>query len=179
MPCLPAGRGLSDTRESNTLDGAAPFYCSYRCSDGGFITIAPLEPQFYELFLKLMDISDEVSTQRHDRSKWPLLKEHLAQRFASRPRDAWCQLLEGTDVCFAPVLNLAEAPLHPHNRARKAFAEVAGAWQPAPAPRFSRTVSELPPAPCPNSEAANEVLLEAGLDRAAIDALRAAGVVQL
>lgn len=175
---MSASGSWSDTRESNTLDGAAPFYCSYRCSDGGFIAIAPLEPQFYELFLKLMDISDEVFTQRHDHSKWPQIKEHLAQRFASRPRDAWCKLLEGTDVCFAPVLNLAEAPLHPHNRARKAFAEVAGAWQPAPAPRFSRTASELPLAPRSNREAADEVLREAGLDRAAMDALRAAGVVQ-
>ncbi|MFC6283484.1 MULTISPECIES: CaiB/BaiF CoA transferase family protein [Polaromonas] len=168
-----------DARESNTLDGAAPFYCSYRCSDGRFISVAPLEPQFYELFLNLMEISDEIFRQRDDRSAWPLLKERLAQRFASRTRDEWCALLEGTDVCFAPVLGLAEAPLHPHNRARGTFVDVAGAWQPAPAPRFSRTASALPAAPRASSEAANEVLREAGLDHAAVEALRAAGALQM
>lgn len=167
-----------DSRESNTLDGGAPFYCSYRCSDGRFISIAPLEPQFYELFLNLMEISDEIFRQRDDRSAWPLLKERLAQRFASRTRDEWCALLEGTDVCFAPVLGLAEAPLHPHNQARGTFVDVAGAWQPAPAPRFSRTANALPAAPRAGSEAANEVLREAGLDYAAIEALRAAGALQ-
>lgn len=166
-----------DARESNTLDGAAPFYGSYRCSDGGFISIAPLEPQFYALFLELMGIDDDLFNQRNDRSTWPFMKQQLAARFASKTRDEWCELLKGNDVCFAPVLKIAEAPLHPHNRARGTFKEVAGAWQPASAPRFSRTVSDFPAAPRADSEVAREILLESGLDLTAIDALRSAGVV--
>jgi alpha-methylacyl-CoA racemase len=172
-----ASGSWTDARESNTLDGAAPFYGSYRCSDDGFISIAPLEPQFYALFLKLMGIDDELFKQRNDRSTWPLMKQQLVERFASKPRNEWCKLLEGTDVCFAPVLNIAEAPLHPHNRARATFTEVAGAWQPAPAPRFSRTASDVPAAPRAGCDVAREILLESGLDLAAIDALHSAGVV--
>ncbi|MES2399086.1 MAG: CaiB/BaiF CoA-transferase family protein [Pseudomonadota bacterium] len=164
-----------DERQSNTLDGAAPHYGSYRCSDGKFISIAPLEPQFYELFLKLMDLDTRLFRQRDDRSAWPLMKKQLSERFASRSRDEWCALLEGTDVCFAPVLGLAEAPLHPHNQARGTFAEVAGSWQPAPVPRFSRTTSELPAAP--RTDTAAEILTEAGLAPQDIQALRDSGAV--
>ncbi len=170
-----ASGSWKDARQSNTLDGAAPYYCSYRCSDGKFISIAPLEPQFYELFLQLMEIDSEEFRQRDDRANWPRLKSELELRFASRSRDAWCTLLEGTDVCFAPVLSLAEAPLHPHNQARATFREVAGTWQPAPVPRFSRTVSELPPAP--RRDAAVEVLVQAGFDTASIATLRNSGAV--
>ncbi|MES2191295.1 MAG: CaiB/BaiF CoA-transferase family protein [Pseudomonadota bacterium] len=170
-----ASGSWKDERQSNTLDGAAPHYGSYRCSDGKFISIAPLEPQFYELFLKLMDLDTGLFRQRDDRQAWPLMKKQLAERFASRSRDEWCALLEGTDVCFAPVLGLAEAPLHPHNQARGTFAEVAGSWQPAPVPRFSRTTSELPAAP--RTDTAAEVLTEAGLAPQDIQALRDSGAV--
>lgn len=164
-----------DARQSNTLDGAAPYYCSYRCRDGKFISIAPLEPQFYELFLTLMKIDSEVFRQRDDRANWPLLKKELEARFATLARDEWCTLLEGTDVCFAPVLSLSEAPLHAHNQARGTFTEVPGGWQPSPAPRFSRSVSELPRPP--RNDTAAEVLAEAGLDSLDIQALRDSGAV--
>jgi alpha-methylacyl-CoA racemase len=170
-----ASGSWKDARQTNTLDGAAPYYCSYRCSDGKFISIAQLEPQFYELFLKLMEIDTAAFRQRDDRSKWPLLRAKLEERFATRRRDEWCHVLEGTDVCFAPVLNLSEAPLHPHNQARNTFTKVAGSWQPSPTPRFSRTVSDLPPAP--RTDAAAEVLAEAGLDPQGIEALRKSGAV--
>lgn len=170
-----ASGSWNDLRQSNTLDGAAPYYCSYRCSDGRFISIAPLEPQFYELFLKLMKIDDEMFRRRDDRAAWPQLREELAARFATRGRDEWCALLEGTDVCFAPVLSLAEAPLHPHNQSRSTFTEVAGTWQPAPVPRFSRTASDLPGAP--RTDAGAEILAEAGFDTKSMEALRSCGAV--
>ncbi|MES2282259.1 MAG: CaiB/BaiF CoA-transferase family protein [Pseudomonadota bacterium] len=170
-----ASGSWKDSRQSNTLDGAAPYYCSYRCSDGKFISIAPLEPQFYDLFLKLMEIDNETFRQRDDRTKWPQLKAELEARFASRSRAEWCGLLEGTDVCFAPVLSLSEAPMHPHNQARGTFTNVAGSWQPSPAPRFSRTTSDLPPPP--RTDTAAEVLAEAGLEPVDIQALRDSGVV--
>lgn len=170
-----ASGSWNDARQSNTVDGAAPYYCSYRCSDGKFISIAPLEPQFYELFLKLMKLDSAMFGQREDRTKWNLLKNELAARFASRGRDEWCALLEATDVCFAPVLSLSEAPLHPHNQARGTFTEVAGTWQPSPVPRFSRTISDLPPAPRIDTGA--EVLAEAGFSPLDIQALRELGAV--
>lgn len=170
-----ASGSWKDSRQSNTLDGAAPYYCSYRCSDGKFISIAPLEPQFYDLFLKLMEIDNQTFRQRDDRAKWPQLKAEIGARFASRSRDEWCTLLEGTDVCFAPVLSISEAPMHPHNQARGTFSDVAGSWQPSPAPRFSRTTSDLPPPP--RTDTAAEVLAEAGLDALDIEALRDSGAV--
>ncbi|MES2415538.1 MAG: CaiB/BaiF CoA-transferase family protein [Pseudomonadota bacterium] len=170
-----ASGSWTNARQSNSLDGAAPYYTSYRCSDGKFISIAPLEPGFYALFLDLMGIDNELFRQREDRTKWPMLKDELALRFAARSRDAWCEILEGTDVCFAPVLDLEEAPLHPHNQARHTFAQVAGRWQPAPVPRFSRTVSDLPPPPRRNS--GMEILQETGFDPETIETLQQAGAV--
>ena len=157
--------------------GGAPFYGSYRCSDGKFICIAPLEPQFYDVLLRKLEIDDQLVRERSGRASWPTIRERLTQCFATRSRDEWCSLLEGSDACFAPVLNLAEAPLHPHNVARGSFVPVAGAWQPAPAPRFNRTVSDMPGAPRASPEAAEEILREAGLDAVAIDVLRRSGVV--
>ena len=172
-----ASGSWQDKRQANTLDGAAPYYGSYRCSDGKFISIAPLEPQFYALFLKLMDIDSELFRQRDERSSWPQIRADLTVRFASRSRDEWCSLLEGSDVCFAPVLSLAEAPLHPHNQARQTFTDINGSWQPSPVPRFNRTASTLP-AP-PRLDAGTEVLAEAGFSAREIQALKASGAAHL
>ncbi len=172
-----AGGRWTDTREANLLDGGAPFYGTYRCSDGGFVSIGALEPQFYDLFLKLMEIDDAQFLERADPSLWPQLRSKLEQRFATRTRDDWCKLLEGTDVCFAPVLSLAEAPHHPHNRSRNAFVDLGGTMQPAPAPRFGRTASEVPQASQIGVAVTDEILAEAGFDSAAIAGLRAAGIV--
>jgi len=167
-----------DTRQSNMLDGSAPFYGSYRCSDGGFISIAPLEPQFYDTMLRLMELDDEVFRRRDDRSTWPEIRQRLADRFASRTRDEWCAVMEGSDACFAPVLGLLEAPKHAHNQARGTFVEVGdGAYQPAPAPRFERTVSELPGAPRNDSATTEAILQQAGLSVDDITALRKEEVV--
>ena len=129
----------NDGREANLLDGGAPFYDSYACGDGKFITIGSLEPQFYAQLLSLTGASDPVFENQMDQQGWPRMKAHFEALFKTRTRADWCQLLEATDVCFAPVLDMAEAPAHPHNVARATFIDIDGVIQPAPAPRFSRT----------------------------------------
>jgi alpha-methylacyl-CoA racemase len=130
---------LNDGREANLLDGGAPFYDSYACGDGKFITIGSLEPQFYAQLLALTGAADPAFQDQMDRHAWPQMKARFTALFKTRSRADWCQLLEGTDVCFAPVLDMAEAPAHPHNVARASFIDIDGVVQPAPAPRFSRT----------------------------------------
>ncbi|SOE97233.1 alpha-methylacyl-CoA racemase [Burkholderia sp. D7] len=124
---------------TNMGDSGAHFYDAYRCSDGRCISIGAIEPQFYKLLLQRCQISDPAFDKQWKQSEWPVLKEKLSTLIATRTRDEWCQLLEGTDACFAPVLDLDEAPRHPHNVARGTFVEVDGVIQPAPAPRFSRS----------------------------------------
>ena len=130
----------NDTRAANLLDGGAPFYDSYACGDGKFITIGALEPQFYALLLHLTGVADPAFQAQMDRQAWPQMRQRFETLFKTRSRADWCVLLEGTDVCFAPVLDMGEAPAHPHNVARATFINIDGVIQPAPAPRFSRTV---------------------------------------
>jgi alpha-methylacyl-CoA racemase len=131
-------------RGANLVDGGAHFYDTYACADGKFISIGAIEPQFYALLRESCGLHDPAFDAQMDRSRWPQLKERLAAVFRTRTRAEWCRLLEGTDTCFAPVLDWDEAPRHPHNRARGTFVEVDGVVQPAPAPRFSRTQSATP-----------------------------------
>jgi alpha-methylacyl-CoA racemase len=130
-------------RENNFLDGGAHFYGVYECACGHFISIGSIEPQFYALLRQHAGLSDQAFDAQMDRKAWPSLKQKLAETFKSRTRDDWCGIMEGTDICFAPVLSLSEAPSHPHMAARKTFVERHGAIQPAPAPRFSRTPSVI------------------------------------
>ena len=136
-------------RRANLLDGGAHFYDTYQCADGGWISIGSLEPQFYALLLEKTGISDPDFKQQMDRHQWPALHERLAAVIARKTRAEWCDIMDASDVCFAPVLDMDEAPLHPHNVARATFVEVEGVTQPAPAPRFSATpgaVAGPPPA---------------------------------
>ena len=134
----------TDQRSANLLDGGAPFYDTYACADGKFISIGCIEPQFYAQFLALAQVTDPLfETARTDRSQWPALKHKFAALFKTRTRQQWCDLLQGTDVCFAPVLDMAEAPQHPHNLARQTFIDIDGVVQPAPAPRFSRSAAQV------------------------------------
>lgn len=139
-----------DQRGRNLLDGGAHFYRCYRCADGGFISIAAIEPQFYALLRAKLGLLDSAFDAQFDPDSWAELGEKIAALVAGKTRDEWVELLEGTDVCFAPVLSLAEAPLHPHNVARGTFVEAFGVTQPAPAPRFSATpgVISRPPPEC-------------------------------
>jgi alpha-methylacyl-CoA racemase len=130
-------------RESNFLDGGAHFYGVYECGCGNFISIGSIEPQFYALLRQHAGLSDAGFDAQMDRKAWPALKQKLVEVFKSKTRDDWCKVMEGTDICFAPVLTMAEAPKHPHMAARKIFVERHGVTQPAPAPRFSRTPSAI------------------------------------
>jgi len=137
-----AGRWTED-RESNFLDGGAHFYGVYRCACGHFISIGSIEPQFYALLRQLAGLSDQSFDAQMERAAWPSLRQKLADIFKTKTREEWCRVMEGSDVCFAPVLTLAEAPRHPHMAARKTFVHRHGTAQPAPAPRFSRTPSVI------------------------------------
>lgn len=128
-----------DRRASNHLDGAAPFYGTYRCADGRWVAVAAIEPKFYAELVTRLGLAGELGTEPPDRSRWTDVRRVLAARFATATRDEWCARLEGTDACFAPVMSMEEAPLNPHQRARGAFEVHDGVVQPAPAPRFSAT----------------------------------------
>ena len=133
-------------RRANQLDGGAHFYGTYVCADGKWVAVGPIEPQFYALLLDLCGIDDPLlRTAQNDRARWPELRERLAACFKTRTRGEWCALLEGSDACFAPVLDWDEAPRHPHNLARQTFVEIDGVVQPAAAPRLSRTPGQAGP----------------------------------
>lgn len=135
----------SDERGTNMLDTGAPFYETYETRDGNFVAIGSIEPQFYALLrTKLGIASDALFDSQFDRLLWPAQKAKLTEVFKTRTRDQWCALLEGTDVCFAPVLSMGECAEHPHNKARRTFVEVGGVVQPAPAPRYSQTPCDTP-----------------------------------
>ncbi|MCS6945560.1 MAG: CaiB/BaiF CoA-transferase family protein [Sutterellaceae bacterium] len=164
-------------RGANLLDGGAPFYAVYQTADDQFVSVAALEPKFFAELAQRIGLEPQWVARQYDRASWPQLRERLATIFRSRTRAQWCELLEGSDACFAPVLSMAEAPRHPHNAARGTFIEMNGYPQPAPAPRFSRTPAGMPkPAPQVGAHT-EEVLREAGFEQTQIAALRAAGVI--
>lgn len=163
-------------RGQNLLDGGAPFYDCYECADGKFVSIAPLEGEFFSLLIDKLGLKDHPAMQaQYDGSTWPAMRETFEETFKSRSQTEWCELLEGSDVCFAPVLNTEEAANHPHMQARNAFTEVDGVTQSAAAPRFSRTPSAVQgPAPAPGADS-DEILSDWGFEAAEIDALKADG----
>ncbi len=151
-------------RSDNRLDGGAHYYGSYTCSDGKHISIGSIEPQFYALLLELCGIDDPEFLKQNEKESWASLRQKLEELFATKTQAQWCELLEGTDVCFAPVLNLAEAPQHPHNKARASFVDFEGVTQPAPAPRFSRSQSGIQSAAAIAGEHSEEILKDWGFD---------------
>jgi alpha-methylacyl-CoA racemase len=172
---LAAGR-WTDRRGANLLDGAAPCYTVYETADGRHLAVGALEPRFWAELLERIGLAGEDLPHQLDPNGWPALRERLAAVFLTRTRDEWCQLLEGTDACVAPVLSLLEAPAHPHNRARGTFVEVGGVTQPAPAPRFSRTPCAHPQPPTDDDPV--EVLTAWGLPPDRTTHLLSAGAVQ-
>jgi alpha-methylacyl-CoA racemase len=167
----------TDERGDNLLDTGAHFYDVYETSDGRYISIGSIEPQFYAELLQRLGLEGEELPPQMDRSRWAEMKERFEKIFKTRTRDEWCKLLDGTDVCFAPVLSIPEAYAHPHNRERGTFVEVEGTLQPGPAPRFSRSRCEIqgpPPHPGQHTE---EALLEWGFSEEEIGALRSSGTV--
>lgn len=164
-------------RASNISQGACPYYATYETSDGGYISIGAVEPQFYDRLCSLLGLDPAEWGQRDDPTNWSQRQQLLGELFMTRTRDQWCELLEGTDACFAPVLTPREAPLHPHNVARGTFLEIDGATQPAPAPRFSRTATATPTAPPVVGAHTADVLHELGFDVDEIEGFVRSGVV--
>lgn len=168
----------SDETGSNWLDSGAHFYDSYRCADGKFIALGSIEPQFYALLRQALGVADDPAFDAHmEPDAWPELKEKVAAIIATRSRAEWCALMEGTDICFAPVLSTDEAPDHPHLRARDTFIKVGGQTQPAPAPRFSQTPAVDPTPTRPVGGQAHGILTGIGYDSGRIDALIENGTV--
>jgi alpha-methylacyl-CoA racemase len=169
----------TDERGANSLDGAAHYYDAYETADAKYVSIGSIEPQFYAELLRLTGLTDDPEfAGPSDRSDWPALKARLAAVFKTKTRAQWCELMEGTDVCFAPVLSLREAPEHPHNVARGTFVEVGGVVQPAPAPRFSRTPAAVQRPPAHDGQHTHEVLGDWGFSADEIENLRQSGAVR-
>ncbi|HYN32363.1 MAG TPA: CaiB/BaiF CoA-transferase family protein [Ilumatobacteraceae bacterium] len=173
--------GMHDenARGTNLLDTGAHFYDVYRCSDGNYISLGSIEPQFYAELLRLTGLEgDEQFARQMDKAEWPALKARLTEVFAEKSRAEWCEIMEATDVCFAPVLTMSEAAQHPHNVERNTFIDVAGTTQPAPAPRFSRTVAEVSMPPAFAGAHTREVLSEWGVGVDLIESWEASGAVK-
>ena len=172
-----ASGGWTDKKGTNMLDGGAHFYDAYETSDGKYISVGSIEPQFYALLLQHSGIDDPAFQNQFDIARWPEWKEKVIQIFKSKTRDEWCEIMEGTDVCFAPVLNFEEAINHPHNVARQGYVDVAGITQPAPSPRFSRTPPEIQ-GPPPGIGQHNETgLQDWGFSAEEVETLKTQGVI--
>ncbi len=163
-----------DERGVNLLDSGAHFYDTYETKDGKFVAIGSIEPQFYRELIEKTGIDDPAFAAQMDRNAWPSLKEKLAAVIKTKTRDEWDAIMLGSDVCYAPVLSLAEAPKHPHNVARETFVEIGGVTQPAPAPRFSRTAPQVQGPP---EAATASAILNWGFSQNEIDALQSGGAV--
>jgi alpha-methylacyl-CoA racemase len=172
-----AAAGMLGERGTNIADSGAYFYDVYECSDGRWITVGPIESKFLAELLRLLEIDPATLGRQMDRSTWPAARERLATVFRTRTRDEWTARLQESDACFAPVLGWAEAPSHPHLQARGTFVEVDGIAQPAPAPRFSRSVPPRPLPPAAN-DADVDAALAAWLDSSDIAALRREGIIR-
>ncbi len=172
---LLATGGWTDERESNVLDGGAPFYSVYECSDGGFVAVGALEPQFFAELVEVLGV--EVDGEQYDPAAWPAHRAVLAAAFRSRTRDEWAEVFDGTDACVAPVLSLAEAPHHPHLVARRSFEPFGDGHLPVVPPRFSATPAGRPgPEPRPGADTRRHLLAH-GFTAAEVDALVASGAV--
>ncbi|MDP1736699.1 MAG: CaiB/BaiF CoA-transferase family protein [Caulobacter sp.] len=172
------GAGIwKDERVSNLLDGGAHFYDTYQCADGKWISIGSIEPQFYALLLEKTGITDPQFANQMSRDEWPELKSKLAAVLAKKTQAEWCAIMDATDICFAPVLTLDEAPNHSHNAARQTFVTVEGVVQPAPAPRFSATPGEIQGPPPKIGAHNDEALGQWGFSGAEIEALKASGAL--
>ena len=170
--------GWKAERGSNMLDGGAHFYGSYETRDGKHVSIGSIEPQFYALLLEKLGLSDDASLPKQmSRDDWPRLQDRFTAIFLTKTRDEWDAIMLGSDICYAPILNFADAVEHPHNVERATFVTVNGLIQAAPAPRFSRTPATVPAAAAAPGEHTDAVLQAAGFDAARIAQLKAEGAV--
>jgi alpha-methylacyl-CoA racemase len=166
-----------DERGANFIDGGAPYYDVYKTRDGKWLAVGAIETRFYEELIEKLGLAGKDLPKQHDRKRWPELKGRIAAAIATRTRDEWETIFEGSDACVAPVLAMGEVARHPHNRARSTFVERDGVLQPAPAPRFSRTSPEMGSAPRPRGADSEAALADWGFAPAEIAELTRAGVV--
>ncbi|WP_322111369.1 CaiB/BaiF CoA-transferase family protein [Tistrella sp.] len=172
---MAAAGSWDDRRYTNLVDGGAHFYDTYETADGRHVSIGSIEPQFYAELIRLAGLDPAEFAAQNDKAEWPRMKARLVEVFKTKTRDEWCSLMEGSDVCFAPVLSMFEAPEHPHNRERGTFIEVDGVVQPGPAPRFSRTAPGRPtPPPAPGAHT-DQGLADWGFSADEIATLKASG----
>jgi alpha-methylacyl-CoA racemase len=172
------GAGVwSDQRGENILDTGSHYYNVYETSDGKYVGIGSIETKFYAELLRLTGLEGEKLPRQNDRAAWAAMHERLRAIFKTKTRDEWCRIMEGSEVCFAPVLSMEEAPRHPHNRQRSTFVEYEGVVQPAPAPRFLRTPSAIQRPPARPGEHTEEALRDWGFSAAELERLRASGAI--
>jgi alpha-methylacyl-CoA racemase len=173
-----AAGAWNEERGANILDTGAPYYEVYETADGKYFAVGGIEAKFYAELLEGLGLTDDPAcSAQNDRMRWPAMKERFVEVFATKTRDEWNEVFDGTDACAAPVLSPWEAPLHPHNLARDTFVEVEGVVQPAPAPRFSRTPSSISrPPPFPGADTVSG-LTEWGIDEGTVAALRQSGAL--
>ncbi len=172
------GAGIwTNERGTNILDTGAHYYDVYETRDGKHISVGSIEAKFYEELLERSGLKNQELPRQNDRPSWPRMKERLKTLFLTRTRDEWCKIMEGTDICFAPVLSMDEAPQHPHNQIRGTFVTQDGVTQPAPAPRFSRTPSAIQSPPATPGEHTEEALSDWGFSSADLEKLRTCGAI--
>ncbi len=172
------GSGIwTNERGDNILDTGAHYYDVYETRDGQYVAIGSIEAKFYDELLRLSGLKGEDLPHQQDRTSWPAMKERLKALFRTRTRDEWCKIMEGSDVCFAPVLSMDEAPRHPHNRHRGTFVEQGGVTQPGPAPRFSRTPSAIQRPPARPGEHTEAALRDWGFAVSDLERLRKCGAI--
>lgn len=173
-----AGGNQSDERASNILDSGAHFYNTYETRDGKYVSIGSIETKFYAMLLKKLGLDPDSLPPQMERESWPAMKEKFKEIFLTKTRDEWCALMENTDICFAPVLSLAEAPDYAHNKERGSFVDVEGVMHPAPAPRFSATPSSIKSPTPPTGVHTDEVLADWGISADKVAALKASGAIK-
>ena len=166
-----------EERGTNMLDTGSHFYDVYECSDGEYVSIGSIEPQFYSILLEKLELDPAELPRQQDREQWPALKVKVANIFKTKTRDEWCETMEHTDLCFAPVLNWSEAPNHPHNVSRSTFIDIDGIIQPAPAPRFSGTPVAVPAPPPHAGQNTDDTLTSFGFSADEVSALRDSGAI--
>jgi alpha-methylacyl-CoA racemase len=167
----------SEKRGDNILDTGAHYYDVYETKDGQYVSIGSIEAKFYDELLRLSGLKNEELPRQNDRAKWPAMKERMRALFKTKTRDEWCKIMEGSDICFAPVLSMDEAPEHPHNRHRGTFVESGGVRQPGPAPRFSRTPSAIQRPPAQPGEHTEQALSDWGFSASDLARLRECGAI--
>ena len=169
--------GFAGQRESNLLDGGVPFYGAYQTLDNKFVSVAPIEPQFFAEMLEKTGLPESFSIDQHNPKKWSEIKTALTEKFRSKTRDQWAEIFEGSDACVTGIYDVHEAPNHPHNKSRGTYLTIDGSVQPAPAPRFSRSSTEVPESPSQEGADTTDVLTDFGFSASQIDELDQAGAL--